>query len=49
MNGTSGILVTDTTSNDEDVILFQGSVRIKSWPIIYLSSESPQMEDLLKT
>lgn len=31
------------------MLLFLESMRIKSWPIIYLPSESPQVEDLLKT
>lgn len=46
---TSRILVADIPSNDQDVLLVLESVRKKSRPIIYLSSESPQMEDLLKT
>lgn len=45
----SGMLFADITNNDQDVLLFLESGRIKSWPIIYLPSESPQTEDLLKT
>jgi hypothetical protein len=36
MNEASGILAADLTNNDKDVLLFQESIRIKSWLIIYL-------------